>query len=233
MGSIHLVRHGQAAFGTDDYDRLTETGFNQAQLLGAHFVQRGIGFDAAFTGTLRRHSETLEGILAGMRDAGARATFAQERFGALDEYDPDALIEALTGSRPSLDRRSEERDPQRMREHFRVLRDALLAWSEGQTVPRGMPSWIDFQQGALSVLDRARERHVDGAVLIVSSGGPIAAVVSGVLQAPPSTAVELNLRVRNSGVTEFATTARRHHLVGFNSVAHLEARGAPELVTFA
>ena len=29
MGAIYLVRHGQASFGTDDYDRLTETGFRE------------------------------------------------------------------------------------------------------------------------------------------------------------------------------------------------------------
>ena len=34
MGAIYLVRHGQAAFGTDDYDRLTEIGYTQAHLLG-------------------------------------------------------------------------------------------------------------------------------------------------------------------------------------------------------
>ena len=31
---IILARHGQAAWGTRDYDRLTETGTRQAQLLG-------------------------------------------------------------------------------------------------------------------------------------------------------------------------------------------------------
>ena len=39
MGSMYLVRHAQASFGTDDYDRLTETGFTQARLLGAYFAR--------------------------------------------------------------------------------------------------------------------------------------------------------------------------------------------------
>ena len=60
MGSIYVVRHGQAAFGTDDYDRLTEVGFAQARLLGAHFRARRIRFDAIFTGTLRRQIETAQ-----------------------------------------------------------------------------------------------------------------------------------------------------------------------------
>lgn len=63
MGSIYVVRHGQAAFGTDDYDRLTEIGFAQSRLLGSYFAARKIHFDAVFTGTLRRQSETAKGIL--------------------------------------------------------------------------------------------------------------------------------------------------------------------------
>ena len=41
MGAIYLVRHGQAAFGTDDYDRLTEIGYTQARLLGG-FKRGGV-----------------------------------------------------------------------------------------------------------------------------------------------------------------------------------------------
>jgi broad specificity phosphatase PhoE len=40
MREIYVVRHGQASFGTDDYDRLTEIGFAQARLLGAYFALR-------------------------------------------------------------------------------------------------------------------------------------------------------------------------------------------------
>jgi broad specificity phosphatase PhoE len=64
MGAIYLVRHGQAAFGTDDYDRLTEIGYTQARLLGGFFAVRRVRCDAIYTGTLRRHTETVRGILA-------------------------------------------------------------------------------------------------------------------------------------------------------------------------
>jgi len=46
MGAIYLVRHGQAAFGTDDYDRLTEIGYTQARLLGGFFAVRQERCDA-------------------------------------------------------------------------------------------------------------------------------------------------------------------------------------------
>ena len=231
MGTIYLVRHGQAAFGTDHYDRLTDLGVAQARLLGGYFARRQIRFDAVFTGTLRRQTETAQGIFQGHSELGASPV--QERFPGLDEYKPEAVIMALTGNVPAPALAAERRDPVVVREHFRVLRDALLAWAEDRTQPEGMPVWQDFQEGAVAALVAARQRFPDGHVLIVSSGGPIAAIVAATLSAPPASAVELNLRIRNSSLTEFAATPRRHSLVSFNGLPHLDANGDPTLITYA
>ena len=65
MGTLYLVRHGQASFGAEDYDQLSALGRQQAVRLGEHWRTRGLGFDAVITGTLRRHTQTLEGIAEG------------------------------------------------------------------------------------------------------------------------------------------------------------------------
>ena len=231
MGSIYLVRHGQAAFGTEHYDRLTDIGFGQARLLGDYFGRRGIRFDAVFTGTLQRQVETARGIFEGHPQLAAPSL--QESFPGLDEYKPEAVMMALTGSFPAPALAAARRDPVVVREHFRVLREALLAWAEDRTSPEGMPAWREFQDGAVAALVEARQRFPDGNVLIVSSGGPIAAVVAAVLNAPPATAVELNLRIRNSSVTEFAATPRRHHLISFNGLPHLDTHPDQTLITYA
>jgi broad specificity phosphatase PhoE len=229
VGVIYVVRHGQAAFGTEHYDRLTEIGFTQARLLGGYFARRNIRFDAVFTGTLRRQTETAQGIVEGHSELGSRPL--QETFPALDEYKPEAVMMAFTGNIPALP--AARRDPVVVREHFRVLRDALLAWAEDRTQPEGMPVWQAFQDGAVAALVEARQRFPDGNVLMVSSGGPIAAIVAAALNAPPATAVELNLRIRNSSLTEFASTPRRHHLVSFNGLPHLDTNPDTTLITYA
>jgi len=230
-GVIHVVRHGQAAFGTEHYDRLTEIGFAQARLLGGYFARRNVRFDAVFTGTLRRQAETAQGIFEGYPEPGARPP--QETFPALDEYKPEAVMMAFTGSFPAPAPAAARRDPVVVREHFRVLREALLAWAEDRTQPEGMPVWQAFQDGAVAALIEARRRFPDGNVLIVSSGGPIAAIVAAALNAPPAAAVELNLRIRNSSLTEFASTPRRHHLVSFNGLPHLDTNPDATLITYA
>src|SRR5271167_721953 len=114
MGTIYVVRHGQAAFGTDQYDRLTEKGFTQARLLGAYFALRNIRFDAVFTGTLRRQVETAQGIFEDRPHLGRNAL--QERFPGLDEYKPEAIMSALTGEFPTPAAAAVRRDPVVVRE---------------------------------------------------------------------------------------------------------------------
>lgn len=239
------MRHGQAAFGTDDYDRLTEIGFAQARLLGDFFSSRNIRCDAVYTGTLRRHAETARGILD-RGPAGGLGTVV-ERIPGLDEYNPQALIAAWIAASPGLAAAAApvrgaaaapapaatRGDPALMREHFRLLREALLAWTEGRIQPTGVPPWRDFQEGAIEALVEARQRYPEGNVLVVSSGGPIAAIVAAALQSPPQIAVELNLRIRNTAVTEFTMSARRHQLLCFNTVPHLEAQSDATLTTYA
>ena len=67
MGTLYLIRHGQASFGADDYDQLSELGMRQAVRLGEWFHGKGVQFSAVMTGSLKRHVQTLEGIAKGMQ----------------------------------------------------------------------------------------------------------------------------------------------------------------------
>jgi broad specificity phosphatase PhoE len=118
-----------------------------------------------------------------------------------------------------------------VRHHFRLLRQGLAAWMEGRAEPEGMPSWADFLAGVTAALDHVRERHHGAQVLAVSSGGPIAAAVAQVLGVPAAGCIELNLRIRNTGVSEFVFTPTRHQLLSFNGIAHLD--DVPDWVTYA
>ena len=87
MGTLYLVRHGQASFGEDDYDQLSELGRKQSVRLGEYFAQKGVAFDALIAGTLNRHKQTLEGILQGMNRQGEHLAWD-----GLNEYDAQAVI---------------------------------------------------------------------------------------------------------------------------------------------
>ena len=65
MGTLYLVRHGQASFGAADYDQLSELGQRQSVRLGEYLANKGVTLDAVLTGTLRRHQQTYAGIAQG------------------------------------------------------------------------------------------------------------------------------------------------------------------------
>lgn len=212
MGTLYLVRHGQASFGADDYDRLSSLGHQQAQRLGEYFRDKNVRFEAAIRGTLRRHEETWQGIAQGLQWEYEPLTWP-----GLNEYDSAALVGAIHPE-PLLPADT----PELYRHHFRLLRDALTQWMGGVISPRGMPDYPGFVDGVVSALDHVRAQH-SGNVLIVSSGGPISTAVGHILGTSPETTIELNLRIRNSSITEFAFTPKRHSLLTFNTLPHLDS----------
>ena len=60
MSEIIFVRHGQASFGEEDYDKLSQNGHRQAYLLGLKFKDLNFEFDKIICGGMVRHRETLE-----------------------------------------------------------------------------------------------------------------------------------------------------------------------------
>ncbi len=223
MGSLYLVRHGQASFGAADYDQLSPRGHEQCRHLGAYWRERGQRFDAVFTGTLKRHAQSLAAIVEGYGEELPPIALP-----GLNEYDSEAIVRAVHPAPLGV-----PRDPEAVKQHFRLLRQGLLAWMRGETAPVGMPAHADFAAGVADALDRVRALGVGRQVLIVSSGGPIATAVTQVLSAPPETFVELNLRIRNSAVTEFAFNPKRHHLITFNTLPHLDTAETRGHITHA
>ena len=222
MGNLYLVRHGQASFGAADYDNLSELGHRQSVRLGEYFAGKGLQFDAVITGTLKRHAQTWAGIAQ-----GAGLTHQPLEWPGLNEYDSEAVIKAI---HPTPLEKPDT--PEMYRHHFRLLRDGLTQWMNGVVSPQGMPSYDDFVRGVTSALEHVRKSHT-GNVLIVSSGGPISTAVGHVLGTTPETTIELNLRIRNSSVTELAYTPKRHMLLTYNTLPHLDDAAHADWVTYS
>jgi len=227
MGTLYLVRHGQASFGADDYDLLSPMGHQQSRRLGEYFKTKGVAFEAALTGTLNRQVQTFAGISEGLGLGLDDGALPHTRWPGLNEYDSAAVIAAIAPhplAKPDT--------PELYRQYFRLLKDGLAQWMAGVVSPQGMPSYDEFVAGISQALDHVRAQH-SGAVLLVSSGGPISTAVGQVLGTSPEATIELNLRIRNSSVTEFAFTPKRHMLVTYNTLPHLDTPEHADWVTYA
>ncbi len=220
MAELILVRHGQASFGADDYDKLSELGWRQSRWLGEYFAERSATFDRVVRGSLRRHSETLAGIAEGMG-----RTLAAEEDARLDEYDSHSLLHAHLKGKPM---------PQGgdRREHFRILREAMYAWTEGTLDGAPHQPFTEFRARVLAALLELRSGTAKR-VLVVSSGGPISTILADVLGMPLRGVVDLNLQTRNSGITELQAGASRIHCVSFNNVPHLDRPDRAGALTYS
>ncbi|MEC5211776.1 broad specificity phosphatase PhoE [Polaromonas sp. CG_9.5] len=246
MGTLYLVRHGQASFGAEDYDLLSPMGHQQSRRLGEYFKDKGVRFDAALSGTLKRQVQTLAGICEGMgrtfesshaptaANSAADAALGMDSrplphlfWPGLNEFDSAAVIATIHPyplAKPDT--------PELYKHHFRLLKDGLAQWMAGVVSPYGMPHYNEFVAGITGALEYIRT-HCQGNVLLVSSGGPISTAVGHVLGTSPETTIELNLAIRNSSVTEFGFTPKRQRLVTFNTLPHLDAPDYADWVTFA
>lgn len=222
MGNLYLVRHGQASFGAADYDNLSELGHRQSVRLGRYFADRKLQFDAVLTGTLKRHAQTWTGIAE-----GAGLDLQPLLWPGLNEFDSAAVIAAI-----HPDPLGPTDTPEMYKYHFRLLRDGLTQWMNGVVSPRGMPNYNEFVAGVTSALDHVR-KHYSGNVLIVSSGGPISTAIGHILGTVPEKTIELNMQIRNSAVTEFLFTPKRHLLLTFNSLAHLDGAEYAPWITYS
>jgi broad specificity phosphatase PhoE len=220
MGQVLLVRHGQASWDAEDYDVLSETGWEQSRVLGKALAARGIEPDRVVMGSMRRHRETAEACLGELGSA-----LAPEVDPGWDEFDHVAMLAANPSSFAG-------RAPNR--EEFQQWFEAATErWTGGQHDAEYAESFGTFTARVESALRRTAEAAA-GTVLVVTSGGPIAWSAASLLADDPAVAVRLWRRLNpvcvNSGVTRLVTGRRGTTLVTFNGHAHLD--GVSGMLTY-
>jgi len=206
LTDLILVRHGQASFGTDDYDRLSELGHQQAVWIGAYFRECELTFDHVIEGDLLRHRETREGIARAYPPMTAQV---DPRF---REFDYDSLLTSYltqTGhTRPTC------------REDFLDLLPAMFThWQAGDAGDH-LESYDHFSN---RVNEAAQSACSHGSkVLIVTSGGVIGALISRILDLSPENTAKLMLSIHNASIHRFTFEQGALRLAQFNGMAHLE-----------
>ena len=235
MGSIYLIRHGQASFGADDYDVLSPTGFRQSEILGAHLAQLGLTFDRCISGALLRQRHTAETVIAQLAAAGL-ATPELETDIAFNEFNAEGVIRALLPAMLEDEPQALDimRDAGNNRAEFQRLFAAIIArWLGGGHDAAALQSWESFveevQAGLSSILDSAGP---DDRIAVFTSGGTITALLHLITRMPATQAFELNWHIVNTSLNQLKFRDREVSLASFNSYAHLQLMKAPELITY-
>lgn len=215
-------------FLTDDYDRLSDLGKQQAELVGRSLAAEQLVPTHIFVGALQRQQQTLAGIQKYVGETvdvvqdpllnefpfEAMLQVQTERFRGRNRV-VDAILEALQGDL--------ERD-ERIREVQRLLEFSIDDWVQNDREDRaaGIPAWREFVAGVQRFLSSLQRQMPSGStVLAVTSGGVIAALTQTVLEAPILSAARLGWRVNNASITQMTFTQKRVSLDGFNRIGHL------------
>ena len=216
MSELLVIRHGQASFGQDNYDVLSDLGHRQAKAVGDVLRAMDWAPDRVITGSLERQKDTLSSM-----------GFASppEVHNGFNEYDFGDLLNArFKGDVPDLvkgDRKT----------HFRALRETVFEWQDA-AFDGAAETYAEFA----ARVEAARAFAVDTdakRVLVVSSGGVIGQLTSTALGAPKRQMMTLNLQVKNTAMTRFMFSGASFSLHEFNSVPHFMTAAGAALLSYS
>ena len=231
MGTLFLVRHAQASFLEENYDKLSTLGEAQARLLGEYWVRRGVTFDRTGVGPCVRHQNTLRLVSETYAKAGLEfpKPLVLPEF---DEYQGEAVLKGslrqLLESEPRIRdlhaafQASSGTTEQRVT--FQRLFEAVIGeWVRGAICVQGVETWLEFCSRVNSRLVKFLSACGRGErVAIFTSGGPIAVAVQHALRLSQESTLQVSWMSRNSSWSEFLYSADRFTLSSFNVHGHLD-----------
>jgi broad specificity phosphatase PhoE len=213
--TILLIRHGQASYGTDDYDRLSDAGHAQAAAIAGELVRRRASIERVVHGSLRRQRETAAPTV----EALSLPATIDPRF---DEYDMDEIVSGHTDSAVRTNTEPSGQ-PVSSREFQRILELGMSAWIDAADASACAETWPAFATRCDAALAAVAAGLTSGSTAVVfTSAGVIAALCCSLLTLPPKTLIALNRVAVNGGLTKVASGRSGLSLVSFNEHGYLE-----------
>lgn len=220
MAVIYLLRHGQASFGTADYDVLSSVGELQAKILGEELRRREPRVHTVWSGTLRRQLATAAACLPAA-DVGLKVR-QDPRW---NEYDHLGLVPEGQATDPA--------DLAASARRFQAaLDDALSRWLAGDGAAGTTGTWMRFSDDAVAAAnDVFAGLPRGGAALVFTSAGLISALCTRLLNLPPEGFLALNRTMANASITKVVSGRSGVSLISYNEHGHFEGQHR-ELLTY-
>jgi broad specificity phosphatase PhoE len=234
MSEIIMIRHGQASFGGETYDRLSETGRRQMEATASFFINADYRFDHVFSGTLKRQKESAESFIETFKKSGVMLLYAPCIEGLNEHRSEDimkGILPLVIKDDPSLAEDASKLLKDRAA-FQRVYERVMYRWVSGVDNIPGLQTWEEFKSGVRSAIDEIRNGAGKGSTSAVfTSGGVIASSVQAALHLHDENAIKLSWQIANASLTRFKFSNRGFALSSFNSFGHLE-RGEDNLLTY-
>lgn len=201
MGTLYLIRHGQASYGEVDYDRLSTRGQDQARSVGRWLAKTKL--DAIYSGPLRRQIQTA--TLATEMAASLGVTLPPVgELPELAEYPAFEMLQHLVPRLVTVDPKFEALKtaptPRLLDQAFHTI---LAKWAGDEWWVEGVERVGAFVSRVRSGLTRAVAAASSGATIAcVTSAGPIGVAVGLTFGIPDARMVRTSIVIRNASITE-------------------------------
>lgn len=228
MSDIIMIRHGQASFGGETYDRLSDTGHRQIEAAASFFINAGYKFDSVFSGTLNRQIESADSFIDFFQRKGITIPYSPTLEG-LNEHKSEEIMRGILPlvikDEPSL-----SEDAAKLlkdRASFQKLYEkVILRWVAGNYNIPELQTWNEFKIGVRSALEEIMVNAGKGSrIAVFTSGGVIAASVQMALSVPDEKGISLSWNLANASITGFKFSSRGFSLSSFNCFNYLEKDG--------
>ena len=245
MTTLLLARHGQASFGQENYDQLSELGSIQAQMLGQHYASTQRSIDAIFTGSLVRQQDSARHFWDSYQSSvdtnsdisslsainlNESDSYVLPQFDEFNHKDVFIKSEPAFSSQGAIAAEIAKADVP-MTRLAELFDNAMQRWHGGDYDHDYVESWSQFNERAKQALEQIRLQIStlnlgrDSTVLVFTSGGVIAAITAQLLQQGSQTAYQLNKSLVNTGVTSVTLKEQESRLLSLNEYSHLFADG--------
>ncbi len=223
MAELILLRHGQASFGTDNYDKLSELGHQQSRWLGQHLRQLDQKIDRIVTGNMLRHHQTAESFIEGLK-----LNITPESHPGLNEYNFKGLLEPL---KQYFSEHWVETGHAR-RDYYYNMKCALNYWMQGLIESDGYDTWPKFCERVQDAF-RFCYDHPAKNILVITSGGPISVILGDVLQLDKERICNITLQIKNTSISKVLYNQTDFNVDSFNDISHLLSAERQQHITFS
>jgi len=233
MGSLYLVRHGQASFGSQNYDALSALGHQQGHVVGQALKARGVAPEVVVAGTMQRHQETARAALSAMALDRSVQILA-----GVNEFDHEDVIEVAepryADKALMMGEMAASGDPRRAFQSF--FQDAVSRWVAGHHDEQYQEPWSVFKLRCVNTLaELVKLTPAKGQAVVFTSGGFISVVCAHLLGLHDTQAFTINWTLANAGITKINVGRDGLHLLSVNEHGHLEGAaptGSPSLLSY-
>lgn len=226
MATIYVVRHGQASFGAENYDELSELGCRQARVVGEYFRDTGVRFDAAYSGDLSRQRETARLALAGQ--PAEVPHHIDPRFNEIRNDEQIQYLTPIVVERHPAIKALIEKGLGESKDYQKVIEAVFNYWVSPECNDSRIQGWADYSRGVHAALqDVMREQGGGKTIGIFTSGGTLATLVAHVLGVGPEQTYQFYEPALNCAVTQlFYNRSNKVSLSYFNDCSFLRVLGA-------